>query len=229
MKPARFLVIDFEATCCEWRTVPRDQMEIIEFGAVMVEAEGFHVVDEFQSFVRPVRHPSLTTLCTELTSIQQQEVDSAPLFQDVIASFKTWLYRYRAFVFCSWGDYDRKQLQQDCDFHKVPNPISAPHLNLKRLMAERQQLSRKPGLGEAVRLAGLEFTGTHHRGIDDARNIARLLPYIFGEARIGRVMTAGAGTELDSNPGTFEQTTGRRRVFRRSNVVDADKSDDSNE
>jgi len=55
---------------------------------------------------------------------------------------------------------------------------------VKRLLAERQGLPKKPGLGEAVQLAGLEFTGTHHRGIDDARNIARLLPYVFGEARI---------------------------------------------
>lgn len=50
-------------------------------------------------------------------------------------------------------------------------------------MVERQQLNKKPGLGDAVRLAGLEFSGTHHRGIDEARNIARLLPYIFSEAR----------------------------------------------
>lgn len=185
MQPERYLVIDFEATCCDKGTVPREHMEIIEIGAVMVEAASLQTVDEFQSFVRPVRHPRLTTFCTGLTSIHQQDVDDAPVFKDVIASFKSWLYQYSGFIFCSWGDYDLKQLRQDCDFHKVPYPISAPHLNVKRLMADRQQLSRKPGLGEAVRLAGLEFSGTHHRGIDDARNIARLLPYVFGEARVG--------------------------------------------
>lgn len=184
LKPERYLVIDFEATCCDKGTVPREQMEIIEIGAVMVEADNYQVVNEFQSFVRPVRHPKLTAFCTDLTSIHQQDVDNAPVFQDAITSFKTWLYQYSNFVFCSWGDYDVKQLRQDCDFHKVPYPISAPHLNVKRLMAERQQLSKKPGLGEAVRLAGLEFSGTHHRGIDDARNIARLLPYVFAEARL---------------------------------------------
>lgn len=77
-----------------------------------------------------------------------------------------------------------KQLHQDCAFHQVPYPISAAHANVKRLMAERQQLSKKPGLGEAIRLAGMKFEGAHHRGIDDARNIARLLPYIFGETRL---------------------------------------------
>lgn len=51
-------------------------------------------------------------------------------------------------------------------------------------MTQRQGLAKKPGLDQAVKLAGLQFTGTHHRGIDDARNIARLLPYIFGDRRL---------------------------------------------
>ena len=180
-----YLVIDFEATCCDAGTVPREHMEIIEFGAVMVDSTNLQVVDEFQSFVRPTRHPELTAFCSRLTSIGQQDVNAAPVFKDVISAFKAWLYRYSGFVFCSWGDYDLKQLRQDCEFHKVPYPISAPHMNVKRLMTERQRLSKKPGLGEAIRLVGLEFSGTHHRGIDDARNIARLLPYVFGEARVG--------------------------------------------
>ncbi|WP_308610338.1 hypothetical protein [Massilia frigida] len=68
----------------------------------------------------------------------------------------------------------------------MPYPISGSHANVKRMMAERQKLSKKPGLGEAIRMAGMTFAGAHHRGIDDARNIARLLPYIVGEARLRR-------------------------------------------
>lgn len=184
MQPEYYLIIDFEATCCDHGTVPREHMEIIEIDTVMVQAADFQVVDEFQSFIRPVRHPRLTGFCTKLTSIQQAHVDDAPEFKEAIAGFKAWLYQYSGFVFGSRGDYDLKQLRQDCDFHKLPYPISAPHFNVKRLMTERQGLSKKPGLGEAVRLAGLQFSGTHHRGIDDARNIARLLPYVFGEARL---------------------------------------------
>lgn len=190
MKTTHYLVIDFEATCCDQGTVPRGQMEIIEVGAVMVEADGLAIVGEFQRFVRPVRHPRLTDFCTQLTSIRQQDVEAALPFPAVMDEFKAWLRPYRMFVFCSWGDYDRKQLEQDCAFHRVPCPIQAPHLNVKQLMAERQQLRKRPGLGEAVRLAGLQFAGTHHRGIDDARNIARLLPYVFGEARLGGAAAA---------------------------------------
>lgn len=184
MHPPCYLVIDFEATCCDRGSVPREQMEIIEIGAVIADGQDFRVLDEFQTFVRPVRSPQLTEFCMRLTSIRQSDVDAAPTFPEGIGRFKAWLARYEGFVFCSWGDYDRKQLQQDCDFHHVSNPISAQHINVKRVISERQKLAKKLGLDEAVRLAGLNFSGTHHRGIDDARNIARLLPYAFGEAKI---------------------------------------------
>ena len=179
--PDHYLVIDFEATCCNQGSVPREQMEIIEFGVVMVAATSLEPVAEFQSFVRPVRHPRLTAFCTQLTSITQQQVDTAPAFQAVLPAFTAWLSGFGRCLFSSWGDYDRLQLQQDCTFHRVPYPLDPAHLNLKREMATRHHLDKKLGLAAAVRRAGLQFTGTHHRGIDDAHNIARLLPYIVGD------------------------------------------------
>lgn len=183
-QPEHYLLIDFEATCADDKSIPRTHMEIIEIGAVMVETSSLTVIDEFQSFVRPVRYPRLSGFCTRLTSIRQGDVDAAPDFAEMLAAFKPWLYRYRDFVWGSWGDYDLHQLQQDCDFHRLANPIGAPHRNIKQLFAQAQGLGKKPGLGEAVRMAGLEFAGTHHRGIDDARNIARLMAYALGRAEL---------------------------------------------
>ncbi|MBW8808955.1 MAG: exonuclease domain-containing protein [Lysobacter sp.] len=183
-EPAHYLLIDFEATCADDQSLPRTQMEIIEIGAVMVETQTLSVIDEFQSFVRPVRHPRLTGFCTRLTSIRQADVDAAPSFAQMLEAFKPWLYQYRDFVWGSWGDYDLHQLQQDCDFHRLPNPIGAPHRNIKQAFAQAQGLAKKPGLGGAIGMAGLTFAGTHHRGIDDARNIARLMPYALGRATL---------------------------------------------
>ena len=189
--PRHYLVIDFEANCCDRGSVPVPEMEIIEIGAVMVEAAAFRVIDEFVSFVRPVRHPTLTAFCTALTSITQSDIDAALGFVDIAARLKVWFAPYDDFVFCSWGDYDRKQLDQDCAFHQIPNPIVQPHINAKREFARRQGLRKRPGLGGAIAEAGLAFEGTQHRGIDDARNIARLLPYAFGNMRIsGKAGTA---------------------------------------
>lgn len=127
-----FIVVDLEATCDDQGAVPRHEMEIIEIGAVLVTASALQVEDEFQAFVKPVRHPVLTRFCRELTSIAQTY------------------------------------------------PMPSPHLNLKRLFSETRNLRKKLGVGQALRAVGLEFEGTAHRGIDDARNIARLLPYALG-------------------------------------------------
>jgi|GEM_PF-3768891 len=56
-KSAHILIIDIEATCSKREEVPRDEMEIIEIGAVVVDETGV-VLAEFQSFARPVRLPS---------------------------------------------------------------------------------------------------------------------------------------------------------------------------
>jgi inhibitor of KinA sporulation pathway (predicted exonuclease) len=39
--------------------------------------------------------------------------------------------------------------------------------------------------GKALRLCGLGLKGAHHRALDDAKNIARLLPLVVGGERIG--------------------------------------------
>ena len=180
-----YLVVDVEATCDERDRVPRNQREIIEIGAVLLDA-AFTVVDEFQRFVRPVRHPRLTEFCTRLTSITQADVDRAPRFPAAIAALVEWLgERFSRTVFCSWGDYDRKQLLQDCQYHGIDYPMPARHLNLKELFAKARGLQRRLGMAKALEQAGLPLQGAHHRGIDDARNIARLLPLVFGTRDAG--------------------------------------------
>ncbi len=180
-----YLVLDLEATCCDQGTLREKEMETIEIGAVMVEPQNLTIIDEFQTFIKPVRHPILTEFCKSLTSITQAQVDGAPPYPEAIALLKKWLSGYANGVFGSWGDYDRKQFQQDSDFHKVPFPIAYPHVNLKKLFTETQGLPKRYGMAKALEIVGLPLEGTHHRGIDDARNIAKLLPYILGQTMIG--------------------------------------------
>jgi 3'-5' exoribonuclease 1 len=185
-----YLVLDLEATCCDQDTIKRHQMEIIEIGAVMVEAQGLTVIEEFQTFIRPTRYPVLTEFCKSLTSITQEQVDQAPGYVEAIALLQQWLSNYPNGVFGSWGDYDRNQFKQDSKFHNVPFPIAYPHVNLKQLFSSTQGLPKRYGMAEALQLVGIALEGTHHRGIDDARNIAKLLPFILGRQQLTQPSTA---------------------------------------
>lgn len=175
-----WLVIDLEATTEEggW---PIEQMEIIEIGASLVNASG-HEVDHFQRFVRPLRRPNLTRFCRQLTHISQADVDSASTLPVLWPQFERWLepHRPRLQGWCSWGDYDCRQLQQDWQGNGLVSHLQTlPHLNLKRRFAEERHLARPVGLNAALQLAGLGFIGRQHRALTDARNTARLLPLVM--------------------------------------------------
>ena len=174
-----FLVIDLEATCCDDDSFPRMDMEIVEIGAVMVCPSTHQPLHEFQTFIRPVLNPILTDFCRNLTNISQAQIDSAPSFADGLASFMDWANGFAPFVFCSWGDYDRTQFESDCSQHEVVYPFGHRHINLKAEFASANGRRKKLGVRAALRSVGLTFSGAHHRGIDDALNIARLIPYIF--------------------------------------------------
>jgi inhibitor of KinA sporulation pathway (predicted exonuclease) len=170
-----YLIVDLEATCSDEGAVPREEMEIIEIGAVLQSSRTYEIESEFQSFIQPVRHPELTEFCTSLTGIRQSDVASAPLFLDAVAKLGEWMYEFDDALFCSWGDYDRKQFEQDCRFHGVGYPFRSSHCNLKAQFSDSIGLRKKMGVVEALRYLGLEFVGSHHRGLDDARNMARIV------------------------------------------------------
>ncbi|MCG8918036.1 hypothetical protein L6E12_19835 [Actinokineospora sp. PR83] len=75
----------------------------------------------------------------------------------------------------SWGDYDRRQFERQCRDTGVPYPFGARHVNAKAEFARARALPREPGMAAALRRAGLPAEGTHHRGEDDAWNIAALV------------------------------------------------------
>ncbi|MFT3773148.1 MAG: 3'-5' exonuclease [Minicystis sp.] len=188
-----YLVIDLEATCDDREAgnngdgeVPPKEMEIIEIGAVLCDAHTLKPVDEFQTFIQPVRHPILTPFCTKLTSITQDDVANAKGFREAIADLARFIGDRDA-LFCSWGDYDRKQFEQDARYHHVPLPFRDRHLNLKKRFTEELGGTKRFGMAGALERVGLPLWGTHHRGIDDARNIARLLPWCLGKARAPEV------------------------------------------
>jgi inhibitor of KinA sporulation pathway (predicted exonuclease) len=173
-----YLIIDLEATCCDAGTVPRHEMEIIEIGAVMLNRITWEIDSEFQQFIQPVRHRELTAFCTTLTTIQQQDIAQAPKFPEAIELFKEWMNLFPNNIFGSWGKYDKNQFIQDCKYHNIPYPFSSEHINIKETFSEYLGVSKRFGMAQALEYLGIELQGTHHRGIDDARNIAAIYRYI---------------------------------------------------
>ncbi len=170
----QLLIVDLEATCWQGGRHRPEEMEIIEIGALLVDPDEQARPREFQSFVRPQKHPRLSRFCRQLTGIRQADIGGAKLYPEVQADFLEWIGDPAAVRFGSWGDYDRKQFARDCTRHEILYPFADDHFNIKAYVAGRLQCS-SAGLAQILGRLGLRFEGNHHRGLDDARNIWRIL------------------------------------------------------
>lgn len=171
------LVIDLEATCCDQGTIPSEQMEVIEVGAVWATFAGA-VVETLQRFVRPMERQILTPFCRSLTHIEQEWVDAAPTWPTVAAELAEFANLHPGADWGSWGNYDANQIERDSARHGIANPLAGmKHQNLKAIFAKGRGIKRV-GMAGALKIVGLPLEGEHHRALSDARNTARLLPFL---------------------------------------------------
>lgn len=171
------VLIDLESTCDEPKP-PNFQSEIIEIGAVKFDLKKKEIVDRYQTFIRPKINPILTDFCRNLTTITQEQVDSAHYFDTEYNRFIKWYGNPDKNMFCSWGYYDKGMVETSCKAWKIEPRIGPDHWNVKKFYQEITG-QRGVGLGLAVKQCGLDFKGVAHRGIDDAENIARVLQVIL--------------------------------------------------
>jgi inhibitor of KinA sporulation pathway (predicted exonuclease) len=174
---SNILVVDLEATCSSDYSILPESMEIIEIGAVWVSLQG-EFIGQFQRYVRPILNPVLTPFCRDLTGIEQYEIDRASIWSEVAVDFGRFVAQFNSSrsYWGSWGNYDKKQVERECDRHQVENPLlDIPHENLKSSFAKNRKI-KQVGMATALKIVGLSMKGEHHRAISDAFNIVQLLP-----------------------------------------------------
>ena len=85
----------------------------------------------------------------------------------------------RSFLYLTCGDWDFKTcLADQLAFHNQNFPVFAERwINVKDVFMEVFELRTKRGLGmvRMLNMLGLRLVGRHHSGIDDCRNIARIV------------------------------------------------------
>ncbi|MEN9610225.1 MAG: hypothetical protein RLZZ628_1039 [Bacteroidota bacterium] len=176
-----YIVLDLEATC--WEGKAEAPNEIIEIGAVCV-SDTNKILGEFCVMVRPSIHPILSEFCTKLTSITQADVQDAPLFPVALKQFQDWMGSFgEPYWLCSWGFYDKKQFKQDCILHGLDTNWLKNHISIKHQHPKiSDAIVTKPmGMTGALAKEGFKLDGTHHRGIDDAKNMTKIFRKYYGK------------------------------------------------
>lgn len=176
-----YIIFDLEATC--EKDNKEFKNEIIEIGAVKIN-DKLEIIDTFNEFIKPKLNIKLTDFCKDLTTINQVDVDNADTFPIVIERFKQWIgIGKEDYILCSWGFYDKSQLEKDSMLYRLNDSWTKKHISLKHQFADIKNV-RPCGMEKALNILKLPLDGTHHRGIDDAKNITKIFKACFGKWKL---------------------------------------------
>lgn len=186
-----YVVLDFEANCTAEQ---KHDHEIIEFPAILVEANTGNIVSEFRTFVTTIKTGNVSKFIRELTHITDEDLHKhgvvwskqmTGLPEDgALELFEKWCNdnkissKNTTMITC--GDWDlktmlpRQLLISNTLLKNDLQKLFGAWNNVKKSYAKYHKLKRKMGMAAMLKDSNIELVGHHHSGIDDTRNIAKI-------------------------------------------------------
>ena len=179
---SNILVVDLEATCWDDKIKQGSQVnEIIEIGYSILDLSTLKILETNGIMVKPTTS-KISEFCTALTTIKPEDVELAMSYDQALDEVRKVIRKYATESWCSYGDYDRSMFRRQCEREKLANPMPTKHLNISHVI-EIINGGHRMGMSKALKFLKLPLVGTHHRGKDDAYNIAQILATLTGMCR----------------------------------------------
>jgi inhibitor of KinA sporulation pathway (predicted exonuclease) len=191
MQFSKMMVVDVECTCFRdedldkprgW-TADKDQ-EITEIGASIIHIPSREIMVTESFLVQP--DGPMGVFCEELTTLTYDDVKDRPRLALVLDELRAWAkankFDIQSMPWGSWGDYDRVQFFRECARKGLKYPFGRAHFNIKGLYSMLTGQGKGFGVSKALAQLGMDFDGTPHRGVDDARMTARILLNVLEKA-----------------------------------------------
>ena len=172
----KIIIIDLKATCWQGQIPDGEINEIIEIGVSVLDTNSGEISQNQGILVKP-QYSKVSTFCTELTTITQELVANEGVIFEKAIELLVDQYTPNLYTWASYGLYDLNMLQKQCKKFGVSYPMGNTHINVKTLFAATKGLARPTGMNGALHILGIPLEGTHHRGVDDAKNIAKILQW----------------------------------------------------
>lgn len=170
----KIVIIDLEATCWNGPTPQEMVNEIIEIGVCLLDVHTGEITDNRGIIVKPERSV-VSEFCTELTTITPELVEKEGISLQAAFQILKKEYETPSRAWASFGAYDMNQIRRQCTDLGIGYPMGPSHINVKTLFALKNKLGHVLGMDGALKFLNIPLEGTHHRGIDDANNIAKIL------------------------------------------------------
>lgn len=176
------LVLDFEAQCLKDQNL--DCQEIIELPVLIIDVKNKKILENyFHQYVKPVKHPKIYDFCNELTGITQDQVDNGIILEEALIKLDEFLNSNNVinskFVFVTCGDWDlRTCLRHEAKYKKISyKDYLNSWINLKGIF--KKQYGESQGMVGMLEKCNIQLEGRHHSGIDDTRNIAKIVLFFL--------------------------------------------------
>lgn len=182
------MVVDLETTCFENQTKD-DITDIIEIGVCHLRRRELTLGKNWTVYCTPTRS-EITPFCTQLNGVTKENIKA--LGVPLADGFKMLeMEKSRQRTWASWGNFDRKKMEDDSRALYLKYPMSPRHINVKTLFAVLYDLDKEVGMDKALERLEMPLQGRHHSGKDDARNIALILARIMTKFRNPRLASEG--------------------------------------
>ena len=178
------LVLDFEANSEKHKRIQPVQ-EIIEFPIVALDTKTNEIMEDkiFHHYVKPTE-TEMTPFITELTGITKDMVAKGKPLEEVInlsLKFIKENFKEDEICFITCGDFDFRCLAREAKFKKIDLPlVLRKYINIKEVFKCCFNFKEdKCSMTDMLGFLNLKLDGKHHSGIDDSKNIAKILQEIL--------------------------------------------------
>lgn len=153
--------------------------EILQIGAVKIDHLGGTIVDTFNAYIKPVIHAKMDVGARKLPQLDDYR-ELGTTFPRAMRAFRAWCGEETEFA--SWGGDDRRAIEQNCKYYRLPTlPMPTFH-DLQRAYshavgAEGQQVA----LWRAVAYHGIPDIYCYHDALCDAMYTALVCQCLLPE------------------------------------------------
>jgi inhibitor of KinA sporulation pathway (predicted exonuclease) len=168
-------VFDLEFTAWEgsmrehWMA-PGQFREVVQIGAVKIDAETFASLGEFEVLVKPKFNPVLSDYLIELTGVTNEAVAARGV--DFMPAYDRFVAFADGGTICAFGRDDHV-LEENLRLYGIHDAKPLPrHLDAAQWLRDNGIATKGFHACDMARLCGAEFEGREHDALADAQSVA---------------------------------------------------------
>jgi inhibitor of KinA sporulation pathway (predicted exonuclease) len=176
-------VFDLEFTAWErsmrehWNA-PGQFREVVQIGAVKIDARTFMPLGELETLVKPTFNPVMSSYLTELTGVTNEAVAARGI--DFAEAYERFVTFAEGGTICAFGR-DDLVLEENLRLYGIRDATPLPHhFDAAQWLRDNGIATKGFHACDIARLCGAQFEGREHDALEDARSVALGIQTLVG-------------------------------------------------